>query len=263
MSGRADEDRNEPVIQLEDAGIWFHLHRRTKINLRQAILRRQLLHKPARLWALRHLNLKLYDGQVLGIIGPNGAGKSTLCLVLSQILPLDEGSVTVRGKVSQLVGLNTGMQQDLSGRANVRLMAAYLGIPKDEIESKMQEIIDFSELGHFIDEPMRHYSSGMKGRLGFSVATALQPDILLLDEVFSVGDARFRIKSKRRIEEMMARCRLIAVVSHSTEFLRELCTDCLWIDQGRVVRLGKTADVIDEYEEVMGPGSSPLDPIPE
>jgi ABC-type polysaccharide/polyol phosphate transport system ATPase subunit len=133
-------------------------------------------------------------------------------------------------------------------------MAAYLGIPKDEVDEKLEEIIEFSELGHFIDEPMRHYSSGMKARLGFSVATALQPDILLLDEVFSVGDARFRHKSKRRIDEMMARCRLIAVVSHSTDFLRSLCTDVLWLEQGRVVRLGKAGDVLDEYEEVMGPG---------
>lgn len=263
MSDRADEHTNEPVVELDDVGIWFHLHRRTKINLRQAILRRQFFQKPERLWALRHLSLKLYDGQVLGIIGPNGAGKSTLCLVLSQILPVDEGVVTVRGKVSQLVGLNIGMQQDLSGRSNVRLMAAYVGIPKEEVDRKMAEIIEFSELGHFIDEPMRHYSSGMKARLGFSVATALQPDILLLDEVFSVGDARFRHKSKKRIEDMMAQCRLIAVVSHSTDFLRSLCTDCLWLDHGEVVRFGKAADVIDEYEEVMGPGSSPMDPIPE
>lgn len=263
MSDRHDEERNEPVVELDDVGIWFHLHQRRKINLRQAILRREFFRKPERLWALRNVNLKLYDGQVLGIVGPNGAGKSTLCLVLSQILPVDEGKVTVRGKVSQLVGLNTGMQQDLSGRANVRVMAAYVGIPKAEVDAKMEEIIDFSELGRFIDEPMRHYSSGMKSRLGFSIATALQPDILLLDEVFSVGDARFRHKSKKRIEEMMSLCRLIAVVSHSTEFLRTLCTDCLWLEHGQVVRLGKTEDVLDEYEEVMGPGASTVEPDPE
>jgi ABC-type polysaccharide/polyol phosphate transport system ATPase subunit len=249
--------QGEPIVRLRDLGVYFHLHRRQKVNLRQAILRRTWISRAQVLWALRHVDLELYEGQVLGIVGHNGAGKSTLCLVLSQILQPDEGEVVVRGKVSQLVSLSTGLNSDLSGRANVRLLAAYLGIPKGEIEAKLEEIIEFSELGEFIDEPMRHYSSGMRARLGFSVATTLEPEILILDEVFSVGDARFRRKSQARIEAMMSRCKLIAIVSHSSDFLRTLCTHCLWLEHGQVTRFGEAAEVLAAYDAAMGkPGQT-------
>jgi len=256
MSGGPDRAgaaaKPEPIVELRNAGVYFHLHRRKKINLRQAILRRQWISQHEVLWALRHVDLELYEGQVLGMIGHNGAGKSTLCLILSQILQPDEGEVIVRGKVSQLVSLGAGLNSDLSGRANVRLYAAYLGISRKEVDAKIDEIIAFSELGDFIDEPMRHYSSGMRARLGFAVASSLDPEILILDEVFSVGDAKFRRKSELRLEEMMARCRLIVVVSHSSDFLRKIATHCLWLRQGRLVRFGKAAEVLDEYDEAMG-----------
>ncbi len=255
-------DDGEAIVRLKNLGVYFHLHRRQKINLRQAILRRQWGARPELLWALRHITLELFEGDVVGIVGHNGAGKSTLCLVLSQILQPDEGEVQIRGKVSQLVSLSTGLNSDLSGRANVRLLAAYLGIPRAVIDSKIDEIIEFSELGEFIDEPMRHYSSGMRARLGFSVATTLEPEILILDEVFSVGDARFRAKSRARIDEMMARCKLIAIVSHSSEFLRTLCSHALWLEKGRVVRFGKAAEVLDEYDEAMGQPEGPMEPDP-
>jgi ABC-type polysaccharide/polyol phosphate transport system ATPase subunit len=252
----------EPIVQFKNLGIYFHLHRRQKINLRQSILRRQWGARPEVLWALRHVSFELHQGDVLGIVGPNGAGKSTLCLALSQILQPDEGEVSIRGKVSQLVSLSTGLNSDLSGRANVRLLAAYLGIPRAVIDAKIDDIIDFSELGEFIDEPMRHYSSGMRARLGFSVATTLEPEILILDEVFSVGDARFRAKSRARIDEMMSRCKLIAIVSHSSDFLRTLCTHGLWLEKGQVVRFGKAADILDEYDETMGRPEMLIDPDP-
>ncbi len=248
----------EPVIELRDVGVYFHLHKRAKVNLRQSLLRRQWRSRPELLWALRHLDLELQEGQVLGIVGPNGAGKSTLCLMLSQILQPDEGEIVVRGKVSQLVSLSTGLNHDLSGRANVRLYAAYLGIPRAEIEEKLEDIIAFSELGEFIDEPMRHYSSGMRARLGFSVASTLDPEILILDEVFSVGDASFRRKSRERLEAMMARCRLIAIVSHSSDFLRSLCTHVLWLEKGRKVQFGEVGPVLDAYDDAMG-GPAPDD----
>lgn len=242
----------EPVVEMRDVGVYFHLHRQQKINLRQAILRRQWRQRPEVLWALRHVDLTLYPGQVLGIVGPNGAGKSTLCLMLSQILQPDEGDLLIRGEVSQLVAFGTGLNPDLSGRANVRLLAAYLGIPRREIDAKLEEIIEFSELGTFVDEPMRHYSSGMKARLAFSVASTMNPEILILDEVFSVGDASFRRKSRARIEEMMSNCKLIAIVSHSSDFLRSLCTHGLWLEKGRVVQFGGAAEVLDAYDACMG-----------
>jgi ABC-type polysaccharide/polyol phosphate transport system ATPase subunit len=255
---RAPTEERPPVVELDDVGIYFHLHRRSRINLRQAILRRQWIHRPDVLWALRHLNLTLHEGQVLGIIGPNGAGKSTLCLILSQILPPDEGKVVVRGKVSQLVSMGTGFNNDLSGRANVRLYSAYLGIKRGELDAMIEEIVDFSELGDFIDEPLRHYSGGMRARLGFSVASTLNPEILVLDEVFSVGDAKFRGKATMKLVHMMNRCKLIAIVSHSTDFLRALCTHCLWLERGQLHRYGKAADVLAEYDEVMGESSAEM-----
>ena len=263
MSRRSQNPEAEPVVRMRNLGTYFHLHRRRKINLRQALIQRRFVAKPEVLWALRHLSLDLHEGQVLGIVGPNGAGKSTLCLVLSQILQPDEGEIVVRGTVSQLVSLSTGLNSELSGRANVRLLAAYLGIPRTVIDEKIHEIIDFSELGDFIDEPMRHYSSGMKARLGFSVATTLEPEILILDEVFSVGDAKFRQKSKARLDAMMAHCKLIAIVSHSSDFLRTLCSHALWLEQGRLVRFGKAAEVLDAYDEVMGKPERYHDPDPE
>jgi len=263
MSRRSQNPEAEPVVRMRNLGTYFHLHRRRKINLRQALIQRRFVAKPEVLWALRHLSLDLHEGQVLGIVGPNGAGKSTLCLVLSQILQPDEGEIVVRGNVSQLVSLSTGLNSELSGRANVRLLAAYLGIPRTVIDEKIHEIIDFSELGDFIDEPMRHYSSGMKARLGFSVATTLEPEILILDEVFSVGDAKFRQKSKARLDAMMSHCKLIAIVSHSSEFLRTLCSHVLWLEKGRMVSFGKAADVLDEYDQVMGTPEHFVDPDPE
>jgi ABC-type polysaccharide/polyol phosphate transport system ATPase subunit len=247
----------EPIVRMRDLGVYFHLHKRQKINLRQALLRRSWVSRPQVLWALRHIDLELHQGQVLGIVGHNGAGKSTLCLVLSQILQPDEGELTVRGKVSQLVSLSTGLNSDLSGRANVRLYAAYLGIPRSELDAKLEEIIAFSELGEFIDEPMRHYSSGMRARLGFSVATTLEPEILILDEVFSVGDASFRRKAQGRIEAMMARCKLIAIVSHSTDFLRRLCSHALWLEGGRLRAFGEAEPVLAAYDGVMGKATGP------
>lgn len=199
-------------------------------------------------WALRDVTLAGYEGQVIGVVGPNGAGKSTLCLALSRILEPDEGSVRVRGEISTLLTLGTGFRRDLSGRANIRLYAAFLGIPRAVLDDQMDEIIAFTELGDMIDEPIGHYSTGMRARLGFAVATSLNPDILLLDEILSVGDPAFREKSQARIRTMMEGSRLIVIVSHSFPMLRELCTHCLWLEAGRVRSFGETGAVLDLYE---------------
>ena len=247
MSSRARNSENEPVVQLKNLGTYFHLHRRRKINLRQALIQRRFVAKPEILWALRHLTLELHEGQVLGIVGPNGAGKSTLCLVLSQILQPDEGEITVHGKVSQLVSLSTGLNSELSGRANVRLLAAYLGIPKAVIDGKIQEIIEFSELGNFIDEPMRHYSSGMKARLGFTTALLTHVDILLIDEILSVGDAHFRGKAQEAMKSRIASDQTVVFVSHMAEQVKKMCDRVIWLEEGKIAAEGDAVEVTDAY----------------
>ena len=240
-----------PLIEIDDLGIWFRLHKK-KASLKRMLLRGKKPKRPPELWALRHVSFNCFEGQSVGLVGPNGAGKSTLCLVLAQILVPDEGRAIIRGKVSTLLTLGAGFNRDLSGRANILLYASYLGIPRRELEAKMGRIIEFSELDEFIDEPVRTYSSGMRARLGFSVATTLDPEILILDEVLAVGDRTFRAKSEQRMKAMMSQSRLIVIVSHATRFLREVCTHCLWLDKGRMKMFGEAPAVLDAYEEATG-----------
>jgi ABC-type polysaccharide/polyol phosphate transport system ATPase subunit len=216
------------------------------------VLMGQLFRDRAKIfWALRGIDLSCQEGQVLGIVGPNGAGKSTLCLVLAGILIPDEGDAEVRGRVSALLSLGAGFSRELSGRENIMLSAAYLGMPRRTIERHFQEIVRFAELEEVIDEPVRTYSSGMKARLGFSVAASLQPEVLILDEVLSVGDLAFQDKSRRRIEEMIEASKLIIIVSHDVPLLRGLCSHCLWLQEGSIVDYGDAQPVLDAFERSM------------
>jgi len=242
----------DPVVEIHGLGVYFRLQQRSRMSIRKALLGGGLRRNAPVIWALREVDLTCHEGQVVGVIGPNGAGKSTLCLVLSRILEPDEGSVSVRGHVSTLLSLGAGFNRELSGRENILLNAAFLGIPRKEIGRRMEAITEFADLGEFIDQPIRFYSNGMRSRLGFAIATSLDPEILVLDEVLSVGDRAFRAKSQARIESMMARSRLIVIVSHATSFLRKVCTHCLWLDRGRVRRFGPAAEVLDAYEQEVG-----------
>lgn len=242
----------KPVVELEGLGVYFRLQQRSRMSIRKALLGGGLARKAPVIWALRDVDLTCHEGEVVGVVGPNGAGKSTLCLVLSRILEPDEGRIVVRGQVSTLLSLGAGFNRELSGRDNILLNAAFLGIPRKEIGRRMDEIMDFADLGEFIDQPIRFYSNGMRSRLGFAIATSLDPEILVLDEVLSVGDRAFRAKSQARIESLMARSRLIVIVSHSGAFLRTVCTHCLWLERGRVRGYGPAAEVLDAYEEEMG-----------
>lgn len=241
----------QPLIELRDVGVWYHLHRR-KRSLKQALLTGRMHDKPRVLWALRKVNLTCHRGQTVGVVGANGAGKSTLCLVLARILVPDEGTAIIRGKTTPLFGLGTGFNNQISGRANIYLYAAFLGIPRRIVDAKMDEMIAFSELGEFIDEPIFTYSTGMRGRLGFSVAAILEPEILILDEVLGAGDRAFRAKSRARITQMMQQSKLIIIVSHSTDFLRKTCTHCLWLDHGLPRMYGPAGDVLKAYEASSG-----------
>lgn len=241
-----------PVVEVERLGIFYRLQQRRRVGIKQLLSRRGIRRDAPVIWALRDVSFTCHEGESVGIVGPNGAGKSTLCLALSRILEPDEGRVAVRGRVSTLLTLGAGFHRDLTGRENVMLNAAFLGIPRRVIEAHMEEILDFAELGEFIDQPIRFYSSGMRSRLAFSVAQSLDPEILILDEVLSVGDRAFRQKSQRRIEELMKQSRLIVVVSHSTAFLREVCTHAIWLQKGRLRAAGKADDVLDAFESEIG-----------
>jgi ABC-type polysaccharide/polyol phosphate transport system ATPase subunit len=203
------------------------------------------------------VNFAIAPGEILGVIGKNGAGKSTLLEVISDIISPDEGAVQVSGRRPTLLTIGAGFERELTGRENVRLNAAYLGFARKEIERLVEPIEEFSELGQFMDQPLKTYSTGMTARLGFSIAVHTDPDILLLDEVLSVGDADFQAKSRNRLSEMMTRARAIVVVSHQSSFIEEICTKVLWLEKGQVRDFGAPESIIAEYEPTVPP-SAPL-----
>lgn len=200
-------------------------------------------------WALHDISFEAKKGEVLGIIGHNGAGKSTLLKVVSGILKPVTGTVQVQGTVVPMLELGSGFDFDLTGRENVFLNGAILGYSEKFLKEKYEEIVEFSELGKFIDVPLRNYSSGMIMRLAFSVATVVNPDILIVDEILAVGDAQFQEKSKQRMMELMDGGATVLFVSHSLEQIRELCDHVLWLNHGEVRMYGNAHDVCDAYAE--------------
>ena len=202
--------------------------------------------------ALHELNLEVMKGEVLGVIGRNGSGKSTMLRVMAGIYRPDDGSVKVSGRTSLLAGVSVGLNQNLTGRENVHLYGSILGHTKEVMSGMMGDILDFSELGEFIDQPLRTYSSGMKARLGLAIASAIEPEILLIDEVLGVGDPQFREKSKQRILNLVQSTATVVLVSHSFGLMKEICDRLVLIDKGKIVAIGEPDDVIKSYYEVSG-----------
>ncbi|HEX5720826.1 MAG TPA: ABC transporter ATP-binding protein [Thermoanaerobaculia bacterium] len=200
-----------------------------------------------KLWALRDVDLTVREGETVGIVGRNGAGKSTLLKVISQVLKPSKGTIEVHGIISPILELGTGFDHELTGLENIHLNALLLGRSRREIQEKLEEIVDFSGLGDFIRSPIRNYSSGMLARLGFSIATAWLPEILILDEVLSVGDAAFTEKCEERMRTFHHAGITILVVSHSDKVIRETCTRCIWLDAGNLRADGETEEVLDLY----------------
>ena len=203
-------------------------------------------------WALRSLSLEIRPGEMVGVIGHNGSGKSTLLRLIGGVMMPDEGQVDVRGRVSGLLTLNTGMHEDLSGRENIVINGVIAGLSRTEVKEKLDDIIRFAELESFIDNPVRTYSSGMKLRLGFATAAHVEPDILLIDEVLSVGDMAFQQKCLDRIEQFRKRGCTIVLITHEIGQVEKLCDRAIWLDQGRVAGFGEPAMVIDAYRDAMG-----------
>ncbi len=240
---------SQNVIEVRNASVCYRVTRSRRRSLREAVFRTLLRRDEViDIWALKDVSFELERGGSLGVIGDNGAGKSTLCLLLSQIMAPTSGAVEVAGRVSALLTLGVGFQPDLTGRDNIFLNGIYLGYTRAQIEEKYEEIVEFSELGEFIDLPVRTYSSGMRARLAFSIAGSIAPEILIIDELMGVGDRKFQQKSKARMKEIISECQALVVVSHQMNTIRDLCSQTIWLDKGRIVAQGPTQEVVERYE---------------
>jgi ABC-2 type transport system ATP-binding protein len=238
------------AIEARGVGVRYSLRFTKKTSIRRTFAR--LLH-PERgersFWALRELSFRLDPGESLGVIGPNGAGKSTLLQVLAGIIQPSEGVVEVHGHVSTLLHLQAGFDQDLSGRGNIHLAGALLGIDHRLMEEREESIVEFADIGAFIDAPLRTYSSGMRAKLGFSIATAVDPDILLLDEVLQTGDEAFREKSQQRIREVLTAAKAVVLVSHDMSWITDFCNRTILLEKGRIVADGPPEEVVALHVE--------------
>jgi ABC-type polysaccharide/polyol phosphate transport system ATPase subunit len=202
--------------------------------------------------ALKGISFRLQKGEILGIVGKNGSGKSTLLKAIGGIFTPDSGSVDLHGNTVSLLAIGVGFQKELSGRDNILLSGMLLGFTKEEILDKMEEIIAFSELGEFVDKPVRTYSSGMYSKLSFAVTAILETDIILIDEVLSVGDSRFKRKSYAKMKELISKKnRTVIIVSHDRKAITDLCDKVLWINDGQLKQFGETAEVLKAYDAFM------------
>ncbi len=236
------------MIQVDNVSMRFKLALDRITSLKEymtKLIKGQLQYEE--FWALRNVSFNVSKGEVVGIIGKNGAGKSTLLKIISGILKPTEGSVKCSGSIVPMLELGSGFDHDLTGRENIFLNGAILGYSKEFLESKYEEILEFSELGKFIDVPIRNYSSGMLMRLAFSIATVVNPEILIVDEILAVGDADFQEKSKARMMELMGGGTTVLFVSHTIQQIMELCSRVIWLEQGNIVIDGKPDDVCSAY----------------
>ncbi|HEY4759416.1 MAG TPA: ABC transporter ATP-binding protein [Thermoguttaceae bacterium] len=238
------------LVELEDVGLLFSVRRHGRISLKEYLL--SGLYRPSKksrfeVQALQHINLVIEEGDRLGIIGHNGAGKSTLLKLLAGVYPPTSGKRSVRGQISSLFDIALGFEMEASGWENIMYRGYLQGETPRSIRAKMQPIAEFSELGEFLDMPVRYYSAGMLVRLAFSIATAIEPEILIIDEVLGVGDITFQHKARQRMLELMSSARAVVVVSHDLDSLALLCEKILWLDHGRIRMLGQTEEVIKEY----------------
>jgi len=235
-----------PVIKMEDVTLSFP----RRISPIQTIL--TMFNRSSRPshYGLKKVNLEVKKGEIIGVIGRNGSGKSTLLRVMAGIYTPDQGVSKAAGRISLLAGLGIGFGPHLDGRENAMLYGSILGFSESEMNSRMEEIIEFSELGDFIDQPLRTYSSGMKARLGLSVASSLNPDILLIDEVLGVGDPLFKEKSAKKIMEMVEEAGTVVIVSHSFGLMKSICDKIVLMDGGEIVEFGEPEVAMRKYREL-------------
>ena len=242
----------EPAVKVEDLAVTYRAAYERRPTLRSTLVRVGRRERVVReIKAVDHVSLEVPHGTVLGIIGANGAGKSTLMRTVAGILPPTRGRVEVNGRVSTLLALGVGFNRELTGRQNVVLGGLAAGLRRDQLREKYEEIVAFAELGEFMDMPMRTYSSGMYGRLAFSVAVNMDPNILLIDEALSVGDARFRKKSFRKMRQLCRQAKTIVLVTHSMASVRTLCDEAIWMHEGRLRMQGEPNAVVAAYTDFL------------
>ena len=236
------------VIELQGVSVRY---RRKRIrSLKEAVVRGFTTHRDADFfYSLDDVSLTVHDGEAVGIIGPNGAGKSTLLRIAAGIIPPSSGIAVTRGTVAPVIELGTGFEAELSGRENIFFNGALLGIPRAFMRSRVDEIVAFAGLEAFIDAPLRTYSTGMVARLAFAVATSIEAETILLDEILEVGDAAFRRRCNERIERFVRNGATVVVVSHELDTLRSLCARAVWVSEGKVVADGAGPDVIARYRQ--------------
>lgn len=237
------------IIEVKDVEMHFNMNKEKIDSLKEYVIKlaqRQLMYED--FVALDKVSVDIKKGEVFGIIGYNGSGKSTLLKAIAGILKPTSGTIKVYGTIAPLIELGAGFDLDLTARENIFLNGSVLGFSKKTISNKFDEIVEFSELRNFLDVPMKNYSSGMVARIGFSVATIVRSDILIVDEILSVGDILFQKKCEKRINTLMQSGTTVLIVSHSLEQIRRLCNKVLWLDNGKIKMLGDTKTVCDTYE---------------
>lgn len=239
------------MIKLENVSMKFNLGIEKEFSIKQAFVNLFSFNKPKKkkeeFWALKDISFEVKKGEVIGLIGSNGAGKSTMLKVVSGVMKPTKGKVTVNGVISPMIELGAGFDQELTARENIFLNGAILGYSKKFLEEKFDEIVEFSELKDFLDVPVKNFSSGMTAKLAFSIATIVNPEILIVDEILSVGDIKFQEKSKNKMLEMIKGGTTVLYVSHSLQSIKELCDKVIWIEHGKMIKIGKTKEICDEY----------------
>lgn len=241
-------------IDLEDVSLVFRVRQQRRIALKDFVLKqmfRKSVNPYMEVRALQEINLAIQEGDRLGIVGHNGAGKSTLLKLLAGVYPPTSGRRIVQGQVSSLFDLQLGFEPEASGWENIAYRGYLQGETPKTLRAKLDAIAEFSELGEFLNNPVRHYSSGMLVRLAFSVATAIDPEILLVDEVLAAGDMAFQVKCRKRMEQMIAKARLIVMVSHDLDALTRFCNRAIWLDHGRIHLTGSAGEVVAAYTKAM------------
>lgn len=238
-----------PIVSVKNISLKFKMEQNRANSLKEFCVRwlkRDL--KSEDFWALTDVSFDVEKGDVIGIIGHNGAGKSTLLKVISGIMKPTKGTIEAHGNIVPMLELGSGFDMELSGRENIYLNGAILGYSEEFLNEKYDEIVTFSELGNFIEAPLRTYSSGMLARLAFSVACIVEPEILIVDEILSVGDADFQEKSRARMMDLMTGGTTVFFVSHSLKQIRQMCNKVVWLEHGKIQAIGKTGEICDKYE---------------
>ena len=239
------------MIKLENISMRFNLGIKKSFSFKEAFIRffqfKNRKKKNQDFWALKDITFDVLKGEVVGLIGSNGAGKSTMLKIVSGVMKPTTGKITVNGVISPMIELGAGFDPELTARENIYLNGAILGYSKKFLDEKFDDIVEFSELREFLDVPLKNFSSGMTAKLAFSISTIVNPEILIVDEILSVGDIKFQEKSKNKMMELIKGGTTVLYVSHSLQAIRELCTKAIWIEHGKMIMIGDTKEVCDKY----------------